>query len=81
MEIRYEVSEEDYIKFNIHHAENSKTHKRTYNMLKYVLPTLCAVYGMILIYLSGFTAHIVPTRYLSRETKEELLEKLGISKT
>jgi len=43
MEIRYEVTEEDYIKFNIYHAENSKTHKTTYNMLKYMLPTLCAM--------------------------------------
>lgn len=35
---------------------------------------------MILIYLSGFTAHIVPTRYLTKETKEELLEELDIGK-
>lgn len=28
---------------------------------------------MILFYLSGFTAHIVPTRYLTEKTKEELL--------
>lgn len=33
---------------------------------------------MILIYLSGFTAHIVPTRYLTKENKEDLLDKLDI---
>ena len=33
---------------------------------------------MILIYLSGFTAHIVPTRYLTEETREELLGKLEL---
>ena len=171
MELKYEVTEEDYIKFNIYHAENSRSHKKTYNMLKYWIPTLCGIaiffigpslfkqpkfyWGiiailyiliwikrfpktyeklirrstkgmlkdgdnssmicqntmiiegndirvineysteitskegikevkvyddMILIYLSGFTAHIVPTRYLTRETKEEFLEKLEFVK-
>jgi hypothetical protein len=31
---------------------------------------------MIVIYLSGFTAHIIPTRYLTEKVKDELLEKL-----
>ena len=43
MELKYEVTEEDYIKFNIHHAENSKAHKKTYNMLKYFIPMLCGI--------------------------------------
>ena len=172
MELKYEVTEEDYIQFNIYHAENSKSHKKTYNMLKYYIPILCGIIiyftgpslfkqpklywaiiailfiiiwirgfpkrhrkiirksvesmlkdgdnssmicenimiigeedikvineystemtslegikgvivydDMILIYLSGFTAHIVPTRYLTEEDKGELLEKLGISKS
>ncbi|MBU5255799.1 YcxB family protein [Tissierella praeacuta] len=171
MELKYEVTEEDYIKFNIYHAKNSKSHKKTYNMLKYIIPILCGVVifftgpslykqpklywgiisilfiliwiirfpktyeklirksakdmlndgdnsfmichntmiikgnnikvisehsteitskegikeikvyeDMILIYLSGFTAHIVPTRYLTEETKEELLKKLEFVK-
>lgn len=171
MELKYEVTEEDYIKFNIHHAENSRSHKKTYNMLKYWIPILCGIaiffigpslykqpklyWGiiailficiwiirfpktyeklirksakgmlkdgdnssmicqntmiieendirvisehsteitskegikevkvyddMILIYLSGFTAHIVPARYLTKETKAELLEKLEFVK-
>lgn len=172
MELKYEVTEEDYIQFNIYHAENSKSHKKAYNMLKYYIPILCGIIiyftgpslfkqpklywgiiailfiiiwirgfpkrhkkiirksvesmlkdgdnssmicentmivgeddikvinehsteitslegikevkvydDMILIYLSGFTAHIVPTRYLTEEDKEKILEKLGISKS
>lgn len=171
MELKYEVTEEDYVKFNIYHAKNSRSHKKTHNMLKYWIPVLCGVVifftgpslykqpklywgiiailfmliwiirfpktyeklikksakdmlkdgdnssmicqntmiieendikvinehsteitskegikevkvydDMILIYLSGFTAHIVPTRYLTEETKKELLEKLGFVK-
>lgn len=168
MEINYEVKEEDYIKFNIHHARNLNFHKKTYLIIKYLLPLFCAIAiffigqglfkqpkfywsvisilyisiwiikfpkiyerlitksskemlksgdsssilcknkmiidekyikvisehsteitskegikevkvydDMVLIYLSGFTAHIVPTRYLSSETKEELLKELS----
>ncbi len=171
MEIKYEVTEEDYIKFNVYHAKNSKAHKKTYNILKYWIPLLCGIaiffigpnlhkqpkfyWGiiailffviwikrfpktyeklirrstktmlkdgdnssmickntmiikesnievisehctevtsregikevkvyedMILIYLSGFTAHIVPTRYLTEETKGELLRELALVK-
>ena len=167
MELKYEVTEEDYIKFNIYHAENSQAHKKIYNMLKYIIPILSGIIiyftgpnlfkqpkvywgiiailfiliwivrfpkkykkiirksvetmlkdgdnssmmckntmiigqndikvinensteitsregikevrvydDMILIYLSGFTAHIIPTRYLTDENKEELLERL-----
>lgn len=36
---------------------------------------------MILIYLSGFTAHIIPTRYLTEENKEKVLKQLGINKS
>lgn len=32
---------------------------------------------MILIYLSGITAHIIPTRYLSDEYKNSLIKELG----
>lgn len=168
IEFKFEVTEEDYIKFNLYHAESSKPHKRTYNTLRYLLPLLFSVpiYAtatsvlkqpklywiiiavlfaviwivtypkqykrlirretekilrdgdnslivgkktmiiddeeikvitedssestlkrgikdikiyddMILIYLSGITAHIIPTRYLDGETRRKLLEKLG----
>ena len=167
MELRYEVTEEDYINFNVHHAENSKSHKKIYNMIKYLLPIFLGIIiyltgpslfnqprlywgiisilfiliwivrfpkiykriirrsvksmlkdgdnssmicentmtiedgeikvtseysteitskagikevktyeDMILIYISGFSAHIVPTRYLTEENKEKLLKEL-----
>jgi hypothetical protein len=34
---------------------------------------------MILIYMSGITAHIIPTRYLDEETKNNLLDKLRVA--
>lgn len=43
MEIKFEITEEDYIKFNLYHAENSPSLKRTHNLIRYVLPLLCAV--------------------------------------
>ena len=170
MEIKYRVTEEDYIKFNIYHAENSKAHKKSYYTLKYLLSLICglAIYfigsnlfnqpklywgiiaivfvlawiirfpktyekiirksvesmlkdkdnssmlcentmiigedeirvinkhtteiiskegikevkvydDMILIYLSDFAAHIIPTRYLTDETKEKLLKELAFA--
>jgi len=170
MEIKYEVTEEDYIKFNLHHAKNSKSHKRSYYTLKYLLSLIfgLAIYfigsnlfnqpklywgiiaimfvlvwiirfpktyeklirksvesmlkdkdnssmlcentmiigkdeikvinehstetiskegikevkvyeDMILIYLNGFAAHIIPTRYLTEETKEKLLKELSFA--
>lgn len=33
---------------------------------------------MILVYLSGFTAHIIPTRYLDEETKKYLMDELVV---
>ncbi len=41
MEINYEVTEEDYIKFNIYHAKDSGSHKRAYNIMKYWISILC----------------------------------------
>ncbi len=43
MEFKYEVTEEDYIRFNIYHAQSSKSHRKTYTMLRYLLPLLCGV--------------------------------------
>lgn len=168
MEFNFEVTEEDYIKFNLYHYENSPSQKRTYHLLRYLVPLLASapiyavgtsifeqpkiywiviailfiaawiityptqyrklvikqtekmlkegdnsslfgkkimlidendikvhsestsetisrksikvvkVYDdMILIYLSGITAHIIPTRYLSDESKNSLIKELG----
>ncbi|QNO15354.1 YcxB family protein [Alkalicella caledoniensis] len=170
MELMFEITEEDYIKFNMHHLENSPSQKKTFNLLRYIIPLLfslpiyvigtsllkqpetywiiiavlfsagwiimypnqykrlikqqtkkllqegdnSSIFGkkvmtinekdiivvsensseitskenikevkiyddMILIYLSGITAHIIPSRYLDEETKKELLEELSYS--
>lgn len=167
IEVKFEITEDDYIKFNLYHIENSPSQKRTYNLLRYVIGLLFAipiyaigtglfkqpssywiviailfalvwiieypkrykksirkqtkkmlqegdnssifgkktmlidennikVFGeftsetiskksiktikiyddMILIYLSGFTAQIIPTRYLDDESKKYLLKEL-----
>lgn len=167
IEVKFEITEEDYIKFNLYHIENSPSQKKIYNLLRYVMPiaftipiyaigtglfkqpssywivmaTLFAlawiikypnrykksiskrtkkllqegdnssIFGkktmtidennikvfseftsettsrksiktikvyddMILIYLSGFTAIIIPTRCLNDETKEYLMKEL-----
>lgn len=168
MEFKFEVTEEDYIKFNLYHMENSPSQKKTFNLLRYLLPLLFSVpiyaigtvlfkqpkiywiviailfvliwiitypnqykklikkqtkkllqegdnssiFGektmmidennikvlgkftsetilkksikdikvyndMILIYLSGITAQIVPTRYLNDESKKSLIKELN----
>jgi hypothetical protein len=43
MEIKFEITEDDYIRFNLHHVENSKSHKRTYNILRFAIPLLFSV--------------------------------------
>ncbi len=40
MEINFEVKEEDYIKFNLYHVENSPSHKKNLNILRYGVPIL-----------------------------------------
>ncbi|SEK45919.1 hypothetical protein SAMN04488700_1477 [Carnobacterium iners] len=170
MEVKYEITEEDYIKFNIYHIQQSKAQKKTYYPMKYLLPAICGILifysgifflnqpalywaiialsfiviylmnfprsykklltksirsvlkegdnssllgkktliidnnglkvfdnyttevttrngikeitiyeDMILIYLSGFTAHIVPTRYLTIKEKKLFLKELEFS--
>lgn len=169
MEINFEITEEDYIEFNLYHIENSPSQKRTYNILRYILPIVfsipiyaagtalwkqpkiywiivsllfiiiwsvtypkqhkklikketrklidegdnSSIFGkktmvieednikvigefitetisrksiqnikiyddMIAIYLSAFTAQIIPVRYLDKESKENLLNELNV---
>lgn len=169
IEIKFEITEDDYIKFNLYHIENSPSQKRTYNLLRYVIPLLFSmpiyaigislfkqpsiywiiiatlfvlvwiitypnqykklirkqtkkilqegdnssffgkktmviddnnikvfseftsetiskksiktimVYDdMILVYLSGFTAQIIPTRYLNDESQKYIMKELNI---
>lgn len=43
MTINYELSEEDYIKFNVHHIEDSPSQMKLFWVLRVLLPLLCAV--------------------------------------
>lgn len=40
MEVNFEVKKEDYIKFNLYHAENSPSQKKNLNLLRYGIPVL-----------------------------------------
>ncbi|WP_027409753.1 YcxB family protein [Anoxybacteroides tepidamans] len=40
MEIRYRLTEEDYINFNLFHVRNSKAAQRTLNMQRFVTPII-----------------------------------------
>lgn len=167
MEINFEVTKDDYIKFNLYHFENSPYQKKNFNLLRYAIPILFAlpvyfigtnlfkqpsiywiiiailfaviwmitypkqykslikketekiinegdnseilgkkvmiiddesitVYNksssekisksaikdikiyddMIIVYISGITAHIVPTRYLDKELKDNFIKEI-----
>ena len=40
MEINFEVTKEDYIKFNLYHIENSPFQRKNFNLLRYGIPVL-----------------------------------------
>lgn len=40
MEIDFEVTKEDYIKFNLYHIENSPSQRKNLNLLRYGIPVL-----------------------------------------
>ena len=43
LEIKFEITEEDYINFNLHHVGDSPSQKKTYNILRYLLPIICTI--------------------------------------
>lgn len=44
MEIRYAMTEEDYINFNIHHINNSSSQKKMIFMIRYIIPLLAGIF-------------------------------------
>lgn len=169
MKINFEVNKDDYINFNLYHLQNSKTHKKMFNIIRYFIPIVffipiymigtqifnqpsiywiivavifsfywiltypkqykrlivkqtnkilnegdnSSIFGrktleiidgsievkgestseivllesikdikvyedMILIYISGFMAHIIPRRYLDKDTETELIKELNV---
>ena len=67
------IIEEENIKIII---ENSKNEISTIETKKHNIKKVKVYDDMILIYKDSFDPHIVPTRYLTEETKIELLEEL-----
>ncbi|MPW26141.1 YcxB family protein [Alkalibaculum sp. M08DMB] len=59
MEIEFEITEDDYIKFNLYHIENSPSQKKTYNFLRYAIPLLFS----IPIYAIGTSLFKQPSSY------------------
>lgn len=43
MEITYELTEEDYVVFNLHHIKNSPILKRNFRIIRSVLPVIAAL--------------------------------------
>lgn len=43
MEIKYELLEDDYIKFNLYHLRNSSTYKKQVFIVKYIVNTVGAI--------------------------------------
>lgn len=43
MEINFEVTKDDYIKFNLYHLKNSPSQKKNFYLLRYAVPVLFAL--------------------------------------
>ena len=48
MEINYNLTEEDYLNFNMFHVKNSKTVKRALNMQRFITPIIFIVLSYVL---------------------------------
>lgn len=59
MEVRYTMTEEDYINFNIHHINNSPSQKNMIFVLRYILPLLAGIF----IYYIGAVVRQQPKVY------------------
>lgn len=59
VEIKFEITKEDYIKFNLYHIENSPTQKKTFNILRYGIPILFS----LIIYFIGTNLFKQPSIY------------------
>jgi hypothetical protein len=43
MKIDFKITKDDYISFNLHHLENSKSQKSTFNILRYAVPIILSI--------------------------------------
>jgi len=49
MKLEFSIIEEDYIKFNIHHMDISKTYRRTILKQRYVVPIIFLIIPFFLL--------------------------------
>ena len=59
MKIDFKITKDDYISFNLHHLENSKSQKSTFNILRYAAPIILS----IPIYFTGTGIFNQPSIY------------------
>src|SRR5690625_2170164 len=59
MEIKFQITEEDFIQFNLYHMENSPTQKRLFYFSRYLLPLLFSG----IIYIVGTTIFKQPSLF------------------
>ena len=59
MKIDFKITKDDYISFNLHHLENSKSQKSTFNILRYAVPIILS----IPIYFTGTGIFNQPSIY------------------
>lgn len=59
MEVKFEITEEDYIQFNLIHIQNSPSQKKMYHLLRYAIPLLFT----IPIYIIGTMVFNQPRMY------------------
>ena len=51
MDIKFSITLDNYIDFNLYHMEHSKSMKKVFIMLKYILPLVFVICGCALYYL------------------------------
>ena len=55
MEIRYNLTEEDYLNFNMFHVKNSKAVKRTLNMQRFLTPIIFIIASFVFSKVGGMS--------------------------
>jgi len=53
MIMKYNLTEDDYLKFNLFHIKNSKTHNRTINTQRFVTPIFLIIFAFLFSLIPG----------------------------
>jgi hypothetical protein len=52
MKLEFNITEEDYINFNMHHIDTSKTYRRTIFKQRYIVPIVFLIVPFVLAKIS-----------------------------